>query len=501
MTVKIIDTSATNQKELSSFEKEMVYNGLDCCVTAEVLDVLLPQLDNQTSSTYAFSRALQGPVLEMRLRGVLVDQAAKAQVIEAYYEKLETLEYNLRRIVREGVGYAAFDWRSNDCLRELFYSRLGLPVIKKMGRPTTNRDALEKMEMYLVARPIISHLLLMRDIGKKISVLRTEIDQDGRMRTSYNIAGTDTGRFSSSFSEFGTGTNLQNIEDLLRRVFIPDPGMKLAYLDGEQIQSRITGAVEWNLFKDGTYLDACESGDLHTIVAKLCWPELAWTGDLKHDKELAEKPFYRWFSRRFMCKKIGHGTNFDGKPFTISQQAKVPIRMIQEFQPKYFKAFPSHKSWHAWTKEEIRSTGMITSLDGRQRQFWGRRDNEETVRQALAYQAQAPEAYIVNSGMLNVWRNRDCELLMQNHDAIIVQYPEEREDEIIPKLQAQLRYPLYLNHDREFIVPYGAKVGWNWGEWKEGENENGLKEYHPGDQRKREAQVGILDRRFRKIHV
>jgi len=34
-------------------------------------DVLLPQLDDHTSATYAFRRALQGPVLEMQLRGIL----------------------------------------------------------------------------------------------------------------------------------------------------------------------------------------------------------------------------------------------------------------------------------------------------------------------------------------------------------------------------------------------------------------------------------------------
>jgi len=33
---------------------------LTVCITAEILDVLLPQLDDHTATTYAFSRALQG---------------------------------------------------------------------------------------------------------------------------------------------------------------------------------------------------------------------------------------------------------------------------------------------------------------------------------------------------------------------------------------------------------------------------------------------------------
>jgi len=190
---------------------------------------------------------------------------------------------------------------------ELFYDKIGVPIIRKKGKPTVNRDAMERMEAYLIARPIVGHIKAMRDLGKKVSVLKTEIDPDGRIRTSYNIGGTTTGRLSSSFSEFGTGTNLQNIEESLRSVFIADRGHKLGYFDAEQGESRAVGAIEWNLFNDGRYLNACESGDLHTSVAKLCWPNLGWVGSPNADKELAEQPYYRHYSRRFMCKRSDTG--------------------------------------------------------------------------------------------------------------------------------------------------------------------------------------------------
>ena len=53
--MKIIKTHEVNPDDLSQWERDQVYNGLDCCVTAEVLDVLLPQLDNHTTATYDFS--------------------------------------------------------------------------------------------------------------------------------------------------------------------------------------------------------------------------------------------------------------------------------------------------------------------------------------------------------------------------------------------------------------------------------------------------------------
>jgi DNA polymerase-1 len=494
--MKIIETHKLDPLSIPPTERDWVYNGLDCCITAEVLEVLLPQLDNATQGTYNFSRALQGPALEMRLRGVRIDKFRKAEVIEHYYRKLDLLERNLERLVLEGVGMDSFNWRSNNNLKELFYDKLSIPPIKRQGRPTVDRNALERLESYLIAKPIVTHIKAMRELGNKISMLKTEIDPDGRMRTSYNIAGTTTGRFSSSFSEFGTGTNLQNIEEILRSVFITDKGMKMAYVDAQQGESRVVGAIEWNLFKDGRYLDACETGDLHTTVAKLCWPGLPWTNNGEKDRELAELPYYRHYDRRFMCKKIGHGTNYGGKSPTLSTQAKVERRVIEDFQPLYFKAFPAHKRWHEHVEYTLRSTGYIISLMGRKRWFFGRRDDDATLREAIAYDPQGSLADILNNGLLNVWHCRDAELLMQIHDAILIQYPEEKEDEIIPKILEQLKHPIQLDHNRDFLIPYDVKVGWNWGKYDAKENPDGLKAYIPGDKRKRTKEVSLLDREF-----
>jgi DNA polymerase-1 len=499
--MKIISTSHVGPDDISTQEREWVYNGLDCVITKEVLDVLLPQLDNQTTGTYSFSRDLQAPILEMRCRGVLIDQARRAEVIDEYFTKLDQLEEQLNRIVGHGLGLWQFNWRSNKDLHLLFYDHLGLPPIRRGGRPTVNREALEKLESYFSARLIVAHMLVMRDMQKKISMLKTEIDPDGRMRTSYNIAGTTTGRLSSSFSEFGTGTNLQNIEESLRSVFVSDPGYKLAYLDAEQGESRVVGAIEGNLFDDWRYLDACEGGDLHTTVARLVWPDdIPWTGNTRRDRELAEQPYYRHYDRRFMCKKVGHGTNYGGKPRTIASQTKVDIGLIEDFQAKYFRAFPAHLRWHARVDRTLREDGYLTTLTGRKRWFFGRRNDDSTLREAIAYDPQGSLADILNRGMLHVWRGGNCQLLMQIHDAILVQYPEDRENEIISKVLDGLRCPIRLEQGREFIIPYGVATGFNWGKFDEESNPDGLKSYKGNDQRKRTPQVPILDRSLRKAH-
>ncbi len=495
--MRIIRTDEMKPEDMPSWDREQVYNGLDCCLTSEVYDVIHPQLDNHTAATYQFEKQLQGPILEMRIRGVLIDRARRDEVIDEYFEKLDFLEQNLNRIIGEGLDIWEFKWSSTRDLQLVFYDALGIPAIKRGGRPTVDRAALEKLYNYYPARPILAHMLAMRDLQKKIQMLRTSIDKDGRIRTSYNIAGTTTGRLSSSFSEFGTGTNLQNIEEILRSVFIADPGMKMAYIDAQQGESRVVGAIEWNLFRDSKYLDACESGDLHTTVAKLCWPGLDWTGDADADRKLAERPYYRHYDRRFMCKKIGHGTNYGGMPETLAAQAKVDVSVIEDFQPKYFGAFPAHHRWHEWTTEEIRRYGLIVSLTNRKRYFFGRRNDPKVLREAIAYQGQAL-GDILNAGMLSVWRANTCQVLMQIHDAILIQYPEDREDEIIPKVLAQVTQPIQLEHGRVLTIPYDCATGWNWGKYSK-DNLDGLKGYKGGDQRKRTPQVKILDRRVRDV--
>jgi|SRR5215472_2890154 len=498
--MKIIETDKVKPTSLKPIEREWVYNGLDCCVTMEVLDALLPQLDNLTAATYSFSRSLQGPVLEMGLRGVRVDLARKAEVIDDLYEKLDRLERQLDRIVLDGCGMRTFNWRSNPDLHLLFYTRLGIPPIKRKGRPTVDRKALEKLANYLIARPIVNHIALMREIGKKIGVLKTEIDPDIRIRTTYNIAGTETGRFSSSFSEFGTGTNLQNVEESIRPIFISDPGKKMAKFDAKSGESYCVGAIEWNLFKDGRYLDACESGDPHTATARICWPGLPWTGDLKRDKEIAEQPFYRHYSYRFMCKKIGHGSNYRGAPATLAEQAQIERRVIEQFQPKYFLAYPAHLRWHGWVEKQVHDFGWLISLSGRKRWFFGRRADDSTIREAIAYDPQCSLADIVNNGMLQVWQAGIVELYMQDHDAITVQYPEEQEDEIIPRVFKLLSYPVELAHGRTLTIPYDCKVGWNRGDYDGKTNPDGLRDYRPGDERRRTPPVPILDRSVHRAY-
>lgn len=522
---------------LSSNDKDWVYNGLDCCVTLEIRDELLPQLDEVSRKTYEFSKALQAPILEMTLRGTLVSQRRRSQVLDLYRSQIKTVAANVTRLAVEGIGFEragqlgarkkdkrgnvsfAEWWRSPLVLKNLFYDVLGIPPVRKRdpktGKfiPTVNREALEKASGYFIAEPIAKHILTLRDLDKKRGFLETGIDPDGRMRCNFNIAGTNTGRLASSMSDFGTGTNLQNVDRELRSVFIADKGFKFANLDLEQGDARNVGAICWDLFVEshgeayaGAYLDACESGDLHTAVCKMAWKDLPWTGDLKKDKAIAEQIAYRQDSYRQLAKKLGHGTNYYGTPRTMAKHTKVEQAAIEAFQVAYFRAFPAIGSfdhdpaaanYHTWVRKQLATLGYITTPFGRRRFFFGRPTDDSTLREAIAYAPQSMTADEIDTGILSLWRAHRIQLLIQVHDSILLQYPEDEEETILPWAIKTLQTKLVLKRGREFTVPVDAKVGYNWGDFDATTNPDGLAKWRGVDTRKRldlpNARLSIRD--------
>lgn len=492
---KIIQNAdLTETAVLDRNTKDWVYNALDCCVTFEVRDQLLPLLDNVTRGTYEFSKALQAPVLDMSMRGLLVDEKNRQEVLKKFRDQIDLLDKRVTRIVREGMGIDVPDpkfnratgkwsvwWRSGPRLKNLFYDVLGLPPVRKrnqQGRfvPTVNREALEKLSAYFLAEPICNHILALRDLDKKRMFLETEIDPDGRMRCNFNIAGTNTGRLASSMSDFGTGSNLQNVDRDLRYTFVSDPGYVFVNLDGEQADARNVGALCWNLFLDkhgpdfaGAYLDACESGDLHTHVCRMAWTDLAWGDDPVGWRSVADEIAYRQDSYRQLAKKLGHGTNYYGTPRTMAKHTKVATSIIAEFQDRYFSAFPAIRLYHEWVKRELADWGYIVTPFGRRRSFFGRHNEDTTLREAIAYSPQSMTADEIDTGILQIWREApkfDVQMLVQVHDSILFQCPVDKVNEVVPWAMELMKAPITLKDGRKFVVPIEAKVGYNWGDYQ-----------------------------------
>ena len=474
-------------EDLTSLEVLSIYNGLDCALTLEVFDVIKNQLDANTSKIYAFEKALQGPVMDMQLRGIRVDRGEirrNLKALDAEYEKFNRWLTQL--------SFAAWDRPLNPespkQLSDLFYGVMRLPEqrarVGKEWKPSTNREALEKLAEYPTATILVRVILALRDIQGLKETLTRGVDNDGRMRCSYGIAGTTTGRFSSSKNIFRSGGNIQNITDDLRGIFIPDPGMKLAYIDLEQAESRAVGLIAKAVTGQDTYLKSCESGDLHTTVCRMVWPNLPWTDDPKKNRAIADQSFYRNFTYRDMAKRAGHATNYLGQPGVIATALKIPRSFAESFQEAYFLAFTEIKLWHDYIKETLVSLGIFITPFGRVRQFFGRKTERSTQNKATAYAPQSLVADMLNSGMLDFFRKTyaglPAQLLSQVHDAILIQYPIEHEAEVIREAKSSLERCL---PGTDFSIPADVAVGWNFRKFSPKENPFGLKKYKTSDDR------------------
>lgn len=508
------------------------YNGLDCCVTHTVAGQLIPMCEPapangfDVSVQYGFIRAMQGPALDMMHRGIWINPLERRKTAQALVLERDKRQALLDRLASAvwGQGLNANSFKQ---LQAFFYTALEMPVqyaIRKTpeGKKRTascDHKALEilakldtkgpgisssdrTVEKVHLAQPFVALIVGIRDVGKKLAVVNSGISADGRLRCSYNVAGPKTGgRWSSSSNAFGEGTNLQNITPFMRRMACADQGKKLASPDLEQAESRLVAACTWACTGDSTYWTACESGDLHTIVCTMCYPELfagigGWdyeegrfVGDLAACKVIAERKFYRHLTMRDLAKRIGHGSNYWGTAYGIAMQiGDIPVKVVEDFQRRYFRAFAAIRKWHAWTIGQVQTHHKLITPLGRTRIFFGRATDDNVLREAIADVPQSTIGALLNYMLYRVWAHGlhggtftptsastplpfrpYCNLLLQGHDSIIFQYPDNPAIEagIIEKVTELMTVDLPIHsvssdEVRILRIPLEFKVGWNW---------------------------------------
>lgn len=187
------------------------YNADDCCRTFEVADRQEEMLrEFHFEEQYAFLHELSLNVLRTMLRGMAQDQAARNKVTSELMDTLCRLDHIMFTVIGRELNTG-----SPPQMKEFFYEELALPVQvnKKTKKPSCDAVALEKLcAIQPLLRPLVDLILTKRSVGVFLSTFcMMPLDSDRRMRTSFNICGAETFRFSSSENAFGNGGNLQNI--------------------------------------------------------------------------------------------------------------------------------------------------------------------------------------------------------------------------------------------------------------------------------------------------
>ncbi len=195
----------------NNIDQYWTYNCKDCVTTFEIrypLEDMLQYMNREPQFEFLMRTGVSA--LRTMLRGIRIDKAMRSKVAEDLMKAIAQHEALIQKLVGFPLNVGSPQQMVNYC-----YNELKLPVQRdrKTGRPTVNAKA---MPALIKAEPLLGPLFKLIERKRSLGVFlntfcRMPLSEDGRMRCTFNVGGTETFRLSSSTDAFGTGGNLQNI--------------------------------------------------------------------------------------------------------------------------------------------------------------------------------------------------------------------------------------------------------------------------------------------------
>lgn len=443
---------------ISDWEKGWKYNAIDSVVCSDAGPKQLKEIaERDMEETLARQMKLIPPLTYMMEHGVRVNM----QGIRDEYTKCLNEEGELTQELHKLVGFE-LNPDSPKQVAEYFYNTKKMKPFLKDGKPTTNEDAMN----YLAGKGLqeARMILRIRRAGKRAKTFcsPSKVDSDGRMRCSYNPAGSKFGRLSSTRNIFGTGINMTNVPHSVLTHFLIDEGYVGYSFDMSQIENRIVAYVGNIPQMIETYE---RNEDSHTKTAALIFhhgdiskvnttPGSSPLGDGTHDE-------------RFWGKKANHGFNYGFGPQNFSVLYDVPLDQAKWIHSAYHRAYPGlEKGYWAHVQESLKRTRTLTNLLGRKVLFLGKWE-QNFLNAAYSCIPQGSNAdHIGERGLSYIYYDesglmKPVELLMIVHDSIEFQIPLSipltKHAEILIAIKKSLEIPLrWRNH--EFAVPADLTV-------------------------------------------
>jgi DNA polymerase-1 len=337
-------------------------------------------------------------------------------------------------------------------LGELLFDKLGLPPVKKTKTGySTNADVLEKLKD---KHPIIPAIMDYRMLTKLKSTyadgLMSALDEDGRVRTTFQNLVTATGRLSS------TEPNLQNIPvrtDLgaeIRKMFIPKPGHVLVDADYSQIELRVLAHIA----DDQTMQEAFTSGlDVHTATAA---------------QVFAVAPEQVTSLQRRHAKAVNFGIVYGISEFSLAEDIGVSRWEAKNYIDSYLAHYAGVRRYMKQVVEEARDRGYTQTMFGRRRYIPELKSSNFNVRSGaermtLNTPIQGTAADLIKLAMIRVENALnehfpEAKLLLQVHDELIVECPEAIAEDVAAMVSREMESIAKLN------VPLQAeaKIGKSW---------------------------------------
>ena len=433
--------------------KAAQYAGEDADQTLGVHQVLWPQLqaNDRLRGIYALEMASSEALFRIERNGVLIDAPTLAAQSHELGQRIVQLEAEAYEIAGQ-----PFNLASPKQLGEIFFDKLGMPVVKKTatGARSTDEEVLEKLALDY---PLPAKLLEHRSLSKLKGTYTDKLAQlanprTGRVHTHYAQAIAVTGRLSSN------EPNLQNIPirtpegRRIRAAFVAPPGRVIASADYSQIELRIMA----HLSGDEALLHAFREGlDVHRATA-------AEVFGVPVDQVGSEQ-------RRY-AKVINFGLIYGMSSFGLAKSLGIETKAAAAYIDRYFQRYPGVKQYMDDTRALAKAQGYVETVLGRRLYLpeinspnGPRRSGAE--RAAINAPMQGTAADLIKLAMVQVQEVLDAHkpevlMVLQVHDELVFELPEGDVDWLraeIPRLMAGVA---------ELKVPLLAEVGVgrNWDE-------------------------------------
>jgi DNA polymerase-1 len=463
---KSLDFLSSMYCEFHSYWKEEIkstnedeywrYNCKDCVITFEVDEVEQKTITSMgLQSVQDFQQELFWPVLATMNRGIRMATEKRGEFAMMLSDEIAARE----QYIIDVCGYP-LNPASPKQMQEFFYDQLNFkPIIgRKTGNPTLDDEALHTIcNRDPVIKPLVDKILELRSLNVFLSTfVNAPLDRDGRIRCSFNIAGTETYRFSSSKNAFGSGLNLQNIpaggdmgSDLtlpnVRELLIPDPGMTFFDIDLNAADLRI---VMWESDEPEAKAILNSGEDFYSVVGK----------EFYHDPSFNKKDPRR---NKFF-KPFCHGTNYLGTAKGLAERLGISVHEADRTQKWYFGKFPGVKRWQEDVKDQVVKRRMVQNVFGYRCYFFDR--IEGTIfNQAIAWIPQSSIACLINRAYVNIHKNlKQVEILLQVHDSLAGQFPTYDGVQTIKAIVEQSL--IELPYRDPMTIPVGVKTSTeSWG--------------------------------------
>jgi len=421
--------------------KAAEYSCEDSDQTLDVHRVLWPRLqaDDKLRFIYELEIASSEALYRIERNGVLIDGPTLAAQSHELGQRIIALEQEAYAIAGQ-----PFNLSSPKQLGEIFFDKLGLPVIKKTatGARSTDEEVLEKLaEDYPLPAKILEHRSLSKLKGTYTDKLaQLALPRTGRVHTHYAQAVAVTGRLSSN------DPNLQNIPirtaegRRVREAFVAPPGSVIASADYSQIELRIMAHISG----DAALLRAFHEGlDVHRATA-------AEVFGLAPEQVSTEQ-------RRY-AKVINFGLIYGMSSYGLAKALGIDNTAAKNYITRYFERFEGVKRYMDDTRESAKEKGYVETVFGR-RLYLPEIKSPNGPRRAAAERAainapmQGTAADLIKMSMVAVQKALDeqarrTKMVLQVHDELVFEVPENEVDWLrteIPRLMAgvaALKVPL-----------------------------------------------------------